>query len=306
MAKEEPPTQTPPPPYPGYPVPVVVYPPEEPIKWSEYWKILVEHRKLIGIITAVSTLIALLAAFLITPVYRAEALLAPVSQERPSGLRALGDQFGGLAALAGINLGDNKDKTAENIAALKSRALSVAFIKEENLMPVLFAKKWDAAKKQWRSGDAAPTAWEAYKLWDDDIRSVNVDRKSGLVTLIVDWKDPALAASWANSLVKDVNNRLRTDAIEETNKRIGYLEKQLAQTSTVEVQQAIYRLIEAETKKKMIASTQEQYAFSIIDPAVPPERISRPKRLLISILGLFIGLTLGIVTALAHRGLRRR
>ena len=301
MPPKEPPASTPPPPYPGYP-PYVVYPEEEPIDWGAYWKILVEQRKRIGIITAASTLAALLAAFLITPVYRAEVLLAPVSQEKTSGLSALAGQFGDLAALAGINLGETKDKTAENVAALKSRAMSTAFINQEGLKPALFPGKWDADKKKWKDPDGVPTDWEAYSIFDKDIRSVNVDRKSGLVMLTIDWKDPVLAATWANNLVKDVNNRLRTEAIEESEKSIGYLENQLAQTSTVELQQAIYRLIEAETKNKMIASTREEFAFSVIDPAVKPERIAKPKRMLITVLGFVFGSLVGVISAFLRKG----
>src|SRR3990167_7819014 len=115
MAKEQPPTPSPPPPYPGYPPPYVVYPPEEPIDWSEYWRVLVKNRKLIGIITAASTLIALLIAFLLPPIYRAEVLLAPVSEDKSESLSAIASQYGDLASLAGINLGTGKDKTDVHI-----------------------------------------------------------------------------------------------------------------------------------------------------------------------------------------------
>jgi len=298
MTKHHPDSPTPPP-YPGYPPPFVTYPPEEPINWSEYWKILVERRKLIGIITAASTILALLTAFLITPIYRAEVLMVPVSQEKSGGLSALAGQFGDLAAIAGLNLGDKKDKTAENIAALKSRTLSTTFITQQGLKPELFPRSWNAEKKKWKDVDDVPTDWEAFTIFDKDIRLVSVDRKTGLVTLTVDWKDPAQAAAWANSLVKHVNNRLRADAIDETEKSIGFLEKQLAQTSSVEVQQAVYRLIEAETKNKMIASTREEYAFKVVDPAVPPEKRYRPRRALMVLVGLILGLIVALGTALA-------
>jgi uncharacterized protein involved in exopolysaccharide biosynthesis len=302
MSDQKPPkgpsASTPPPPYPGYP-PYIVYPEEEPIDWRAYWMILVEHRKLIGMITLTGTLVALIAAFLTTPVYRAEVLLAPASQEKTGGLSALAGQFSDLAAVAGLNLEDKKNKTAENIAALKSRTLSTTFINQQSLKPVLFARKWDAEKKKWKDADDIPTDWDAFTIFDRDIRLVSVDRKTGLVTLTVDWKYPAQAAAWANSLVKHVNNRLRADAIEEIDKSIGFLEKQLAQTSSVEVQQAIYRLIEAETKNKMIASTREEYAFKVVDPAVPPEKKYRPRRALMVLVGLVLGLIVAVGTALA-------
>jgi len=295
MAKEQPPTPSPPPPYPGYPPPYVVYPPEEPIDWSEYWRVLVKNRKLIGIITAASTLTALLLAFLLPPVYRAEVLLAPVTQDKSEGLSAIASQYGDLAALAGINVGPGKDKTAEYIAALKSRSLSVAFINEENLKSVLFPGYWDDENKKWKNSSRIPSDWETFKVFDEDIRTVRNDRKTGLVTLEIDWKDAALAAKWANSLVRRVNARLRNEAIEEAERSIGFLEKQLLLTSAVEIQQAIYRLIEGQTKKKMIASTREEYAFTVIDPAVPPERKVRPKRLAMIAIGAFTGFLISAV-----------
>jgi uncharacterized protein involved in exopolysaccharide biosynthesis len=287
---------------PDYPSPQVVYM-EEPINWREYWQVLIEHRKLIGIITVASTLLATAVAFLMTPIYRAEVLLAPVSEERAGTLSSLAGQFGDLAALAGVNFGTNKDKSAESIAALKSRSLSVAFIEKENLKPILFPRKWSAENKKWKDQDDVPTDWEAFEIFDKDIRAVSVDKKTGLVTLAIEWKDPTLAAKWANALVRQVNTRLRNEAIEEAEKSTAYLEKQLASTSSVEIQQAIYRLVEAQAKKKMVANAREEYAFTVIDPAVQPERIARPKRVLISIVGLLIGCMAGVFSAFLKNSL---
>jgi len=275
---------------------------DEPINWREYWQVLIEHKKLIGIITAASTLLATTTAFLLTPIYRAEVLLAPVSEERAGSLSSFAGQFGDLAALAGINLGTNKDKSAESIAALKSRSLSVAFIEKENLKPVLFPRQWNAENKKWKDQDDVPTDWETFKVFDEDIRAVSVDKKTGLVTLSIEWKDPAQAAKWANALVRQVNTRLRNEAIEEAEKSTAYLEKQLASTSSVEIQQAIYRLIETQAKKKMVASARDEYAFTVIDPAVQPEQIAKPRRLIMIVVGLQIGLMLGVLFAFIRKG----
>jgi len=271
---------------------------EEPINWREYWQVLIEHKKLIGIITAASTLLATATAFLLTPIYRAEVLLAPVSEERAGSLSSLAGQFGDLAALAGVNLGTNKDKSAESIAALKSRSLSVAFIEKENLKLILFPRKWNAENKKWKDQDEIPTDWEAFEIFDEDIRTISVEKKTGLVTLTIEWKDPALAAKWANGLVRQVNARLRNEAIEEAEKSIAYLEKQLASTSSVEIQQAIFRLVEAQAKKKMVANAREEYAFSVIDPAVTPEERSKPKRGLLVAIGFLVGLFVAVITSM--------
>ena len=287
-----------PPPYSAFPPPYIVYREEESIDLSAYWRLVFSQRKWVAIVTAVATLIATAMALLLTPVYRAEVLLAPVEQEKNEGLGALANQFGDLAALAGVNFGPGKDKTAEFVAALNSRALSVDFIKERNLMPILFANRWDPETKAWKEGSAPPTEWQAFGRWDSEIRKINSDRRSGLITLVIEWRDPILAAAWANDLVGQVNARLRTEAVAEVNRNIAYLEKQLPQTNSVEVQQAIYRLIEAQTKKKMIASTRVEYAFTTIDPAVPPEGKYRPNRSVMVVTGLLLGLILGIFVAI--------
>lgn len=127
------------------------------------------------------------------------------------------------------------------------------------------------------------------------------NQRISLVTLAIEWEDPALAAKWANNLVRHVNGRLRAEAVEEAERSIAYLERQLPQTTSVEVQQAIYRLIEAQTKKKMIASTREEYAFTTIDPAVTPERRQRPRRTLLVVLGLILGMAGGCVVAVVMK-----
>jgi uncharacterized protein involved in exopolysaccharide biosynthesis len=274
-----------------------MYPPEQHIDWEKYWRILVQDKKVVAWIVGASTLIATALAFLITPIYRAEALLAPVMHEKGEGLGALTGQFSELAMIAGINVGPGKDKTAEYVATLRSRSLSSLFIREQNLMSVLFANKWDAENKQWKDVSNVPTEWQAFELWDKGIRRVTQDKRTGLVTLTVDWKDPVLAAQWANELVRHVNTRLRAEAVEDAEKSIAYLEKQLPQTTSVEVQQAIYRLIEAQTKKRMVANTRAEYAFDAIDPAVPPERRYSPRRSLIILGGLVLGVIAALVVA---------
>lgn len=109
MSEKEPITEAPPArpagsPYPyPYAFPYVVE--DEEIDLREYWQVLVRYKKLISAITSVTTAIALLIALVLTPIFRAEVLLAPVSNEPKPGLGGLAGQFGDLASLVGINLG---------------------------------------------------------------------------------------------------------------------------------------------------------------------------------------------------------
>ena len=93
-----------------------------------------------------------------------------------------------------------------------------------------------------------PSMWLAVKNFKEDVLTIRDDKRTGLLTIDVDWKDPAVAAQWANGFVALANERIRTRAIDQATRNIEFLNKQIPQTSVVEVQRSIYNLIENETK----------------------------------------------------------
>jgi uncharacterized protein involved in exopolysaccharide biosynthesis len=236
--------------------------------------------------------------------YRAETLLAPVTQDRLGAANALRNQIGGFAALAGIDLGATGGRKEESLATLSSPGFARSFILSENLMPILFAKRWDSKTNRWREDDKQPTLEDAVKEFITNVRAVTPDRKTGLVTVSVEWYSPQLAARWANRMVDMVNERLRTEATRNADLSIEYLNKELAKTNVVDMQQAIYRLIQDQVNSAMIANVQHQYAFRVIDPAVAPEKRVSPKRTVMTLVGGAIGLFVGVIIVFARRAFR--
>lgn len=233
--------------------------------------------------------------------------MAPVTEEKGSNLSNLAGQFGGLAALAGVNLGGGGGTKDESIAFLKSRALTEKFIKDENLLPVLFSENWDSENKKWNveKPEDTPTMWDAYKIFNKSIRKVSEDRKTGLVTLAIEWKDPKLAADWAGKLVERVNKHMRERAVQESEKNLKYLKNALSRTSSVEVQEAIYGIIESQIKTIMLSKSREEYSFKVIDPPVVPEDRIKPKRRQIVMLGFIIGIFLGVFIAFGRNYIKQ-
>lgn len=247
------------------------------------------------------------AAFSYTqePVYRASVTLAPVVEDRSSlGIASLAGQLTGIPDLSGLSLGGG-DTTDEAIATLLSRTFTVDFIQQNALMPVLFADIWDAQSQTWNVETPAetPTTWAAYERFRS-IRNVTQDFETGMITLTVDWTDPQLAATWANGLVGGINDSLRGQAIRQSNDSINYLKNVLDDTRELELRTAIFGLIEVEMKKSMVATVKDQYAFKMIDPAVPPEKRYSPNRFLYLSIGLAVGLIIGVVVALARNSFR--
>ena len=280
---------------------------EDDINLLDYWRVLMRYKWMIILITIISGASAISAAFLMTPIYRAEVVLAPAGEDK-NAASALSGQFGGLAALAGINLGGGGGEVEQAIATLESRVFTNEFISQEKLMPVLFEDKWDESSSSWivKTEEEIPTLWDAYKKFGTNIRSVSVDKKSGMYTLSIEWSDPELTYTWANKLVEKINSHQKKAAIIEAQKSIAYLENQLKETSVVEMQQAIYRLIEAQTKNIMLANVRDEFVFKVIDPAVLPEEKIKPKKKLIAILGVIVGFMLSVFLAFLLAFIRKQ
>lgn len=244
-------------------------------------------------------------AFLMTPIYRATVLLMPTAPERSNSgnsvSSALG-QLGGLASIAGIGLASADSETQESLAVLQSRQFTESFIADNNLMPELFATDWDLGAGKWKSGlRTPPTPARAFRYFDKKIRTVAQDKKTGLVTVQIDWKNRNEAAAWANELVQRLNSEMRSRAITQADTSVGFLQKELADTSDIGTREAINRLIEGQVKQRMLANVTQEYAFRVVDKAMPPDSDDpeRPQKLLLLAIGPLVGLLIGLAYALA-------
>lgn len=240
------------------------------------------------------------AAIKITPIYRSSVVLLSASSDRGSGgvLGSALGQLSGLASLAGVSVGSSDSETEEALAVLRSRQFTESFIVENDLMPELFADKWDASKKEWRVDKVdRPTVAKAYQYFNKQVRLVTQDKKTGLVSLQIDWKDRNKAALWANELVKRLNSEMRDRAIAKANASIGYLQNELKVTMVVGTQEAINRLIEAQIKQKMLASVSPDYAFRVVDKAMVADVDDpvKPNKVLFAVAGFVLGLVFGLL-----------
>ena len=266
---------------------------EDEIDLLELIRTLLQAWKTIVGITILCTGLAVAYALYSPEVFKAETLLAP-AQEEKSGASSTLSQFGGLAAMAGISIPSDSN-VEQVVATLNSRKFLRTYITQNKLIPVLFDEIWDANNQAWMvpSSEDEPTEQKAIASFKSCL-SVDEDKKSGLITLSISWKDPEVAAQWANDLVKQLNEQLREQAIADSKKRVGYLEQELAKTTLQDMRAVLYNLLESEKQKAMLANVNEDFALEVIDPAVAPETREKPKRKLIVALGGVCGGFLGI------------
>lgn len=245
-------------------------------------------------------------SYLATPWYQAETVLAPVSQNDVGGLASKLGDLGMLSGLAGIDLGQ-KDDTAESLGVLKSHDFARQFIDDQKLLHVFLWKDWDAKSGRWKESEPQdqPDVRDAIGYFDKDVLVVNEDKKTGLVTLGVRWKDPVLAAAWANLLVERLNSQMRERALTEGEADIEYLRKEMSTTTQMSVQVAIAQLIETEIQKVMVAQSSREFAFRVIDHAEVPKIRAWPKRGIVTAAGILAGGLFGLM-AIFMNGLRKR
>jgi uncharacterized protein involved in exopolysaccharide biosynthesis len=262
-----------------------------------FWTVW-DRKYLVLAISLLGGVIATVLALTAIPMFRAQVV---ITQVRDTGMGTAGSmmgQLGGLASIAGLNLNSN-GPDAERPAVLESRGLVEAFVKRYDLTQLMIANSNSNSSSQ-------NPLWFAVERFRKTVLTLHEEKLKGTTTITVDWRDPVVAARWANDFVALANELLRTRAIDESTRNIEYLNKQLPQTNVVEIQHAIYSLIEAETKSLMLAHGRLEYAFTIVDPAVPPQMRFSPRRAVMVVTGLFIGGFVGSIVAWAYTAIRRR
>lgn len=294
------------------------------IDLRELFKAIWAGKWIVVITTFVFSVVAVFYALSLSDIYKSEVTLAPVAEE--SSLRIPG-QLGGLAALAGVNLGGagGGDKTALALEILKSRDFISRFIEQNDLyLPIMAADGWDRVSNQlvWdpKIYDQSSQQWvrkvkspfqprpsnlETYEEFKKFF-TVNQDKTSGMVKLSVEHYSPYLAKDWIDKLVTAINEEMRQRELAEAERSIAYLNTQIAQTNIADVRSMLFSLIEEQTKTVMLANVRDEYVFKTIDPAVVSEKKSKPMRSIILVLSIIMGMLLSIMYVLMSRFLYKK
>jgi len=270
---------------------------EDEIDFMSILKVLLNYKYVIVATSILCGLIAVLYALTATQIFRGETVVSEVREggAQVGGAAALANQLG--FGLGGANAAQSNSTAPPARAILKSRNLVEEFIKRHNLQSEVFATSIIAINQ---------SPWFAVKRFRADILSINEDMRSGLTTVRIDWTDPMTAARWANDFVALANELIRNRALEDAKRNIAYLNEQIKQTNIVELQKIMYNLIENETQVVMMANARAEYAFAVVDPAIPPEQRHSPWRTFIVLLGGTLGFFIGIIASFLHNMIRKR
>ena len=195
---------------------------DDEINLLDYLIVLAKRKKLIIGVTLLISIITAGISLNMPPIYMAETKILPPQQSSNTAQQFL-SQLGGLAGLAGGGVGI---KTTNDlyIGLLKSRPVLDPIIDNFKLMDVYKAESREGVRKGLTG-----------------VLKAQDDKKSGIITIGIEDKDPKRAADMANAFVEGLRDLTNKFAVTEAVQRRLFFEEQLknAKESLVKAEESI-------------------------------------------------------------------
>jgi uncharacterized protein involved in exopolysaccharide biosynthesis len=281
-------------------------------------------RKIIAI-TAVFAFVSVIYALSLSDQYKATVLLAPAQSDSSDLSGALG-QLGGLASLAGVDIGGGDSSEAQMAQEImKSWSFIDVYIAENNISVEVYAAEgwsrgsnelqidddiYDAETKTWlvendNTGEVGPpSSWVLFQAFSERL-VVSENKKSGLVSVSIEYYSPQIAKQWLDMYVAAINAHMQQRQMEKVTNNINYLQAQIENTSIAEMREVFYTIIAEQTKNKMLSEASPEYAFVAVSPSMVPEEKSQPERAFICIIGTLLGGILSVLLVLVMHYARK-
>jgi uncharacterized protein involved in exopolysaccharide biosynthesis len=185
---------------------------EDEIDLGELFRSLLKRWRLIFGITAACAAVAVVVSLLLPVYYKAETRILPPQEKSGSLASQLLGQFGGLIALSGGATGI-KSPGELYVEILKSRTVLDRIVDRFDLMKRYKVKYREDAWKELRN-----------------LLTVREVRRSGVIVLTVEDRDPKRAAEMANTFVEEMKSLAGGLAISEAGQRRMFFEDQIRYT----------------------------------------------------------------------------
>ncbi|MHB2155242.1 GNVR domain-containing protein [Calditrichota bacterium GD2] len=289
------------------------------------FKIIYNKRKLIFIITTTVFIMGFIYAFFIaTPLYKSTTTLYPVMEEQnsTSKLQIFAAQFGfmGLSVANDYNIPD----------VVQSRKIRESILKRKwilkNGKEIDLYKFWgfNSENKKLNKEKALKKLNKAITVFSND--------DTGLITISALTEDPRLSADIVNFIAEEVSRYIQTQRINERKKYSSFIEKQVNEVKKklikaenkleefidknriisknpkikfkyeklkreIEIQKEIYISLEKQKELAKLEEKKKDPVIRILDIGEIPANKFKPKRLMILITSLLIGIIIGILSS---------
>lgn len=271
---------------------------EKEIDLKEIFEIILKGKKLIAIMSISAAFLSMIYAISIPDYYRSHTILVPTDSKELGSI----SQYSGLASFAGVTLPNSgRNKVAEIIEIIQSREFVKHLISFDEVLPSLMAVEsydkdaqllifndelYNSEKKEWKEDLSSAlfrdlSYLKVHEKYIGDILLIDKDSRTGLISISVKHHSPYFAQSFLSLIIREVNNLMRENDIQDSSRAIVYLEKELSQTSLRAMKDSINQLIKSQLETKMLANVNEDYSLKVLEPPFIPENKEGPDRKMI-------------------------
>lgn len=229
--------------------------------------------------------------FTLPNMYRAKAAVMD-AEDSTGGSVGISSQLGGLASLAGVNIGGGNEKFQLAKEIVKTRGFVLEVINKYDLKPLISAViAWDVGSGIVFDGEiynSTTSSWidsEPNDLWlyneFSDRFKISEDKSTGFLNISFDHESPYVAVKVLQYIVLEINEKMKSSDISEARDNISYLNAEIDKTAVSSMRNVFYQLVEEQSKKLMLASVKKEYVFKLLDEIYLPQRPSSPKRVMV-------------------------
>jgi len=280
---------------------------EDEIDLRELWETIKKGKKTIILTTFIIVSLTFIYVLKLPNSYKSEAILIPTATEGGSSLGGLG----GLAAMAGVNLGG---ATMTPDIAFSSLLQNYGFMKdfvEKNHIDKYYTREdadkdyvfalgyrdlYDIFKKKKEQKDKEE---EIFNLITKKLQknfSISADKKSGLITISYTDYDRKYAPNMVNMFLKDASKYLVDNGLKNIDSRLHYFEKEMSQVEAFELRQSLSQMISQILQEKVMMKSKQYYQCDLLtapEVAYIKDK-TKPKRGLILVVAFITSIILGI------------
>ena len=145
-----------------------------------------------------------------------------------------------------------------------------------------------------QSNNNVPSSQDAYKVYRK-ILSINVDSRSSFINISIEHQSPVIAKKWLDIIIIQINESLRSADLNQAQKSINYLNEVQKSINIESIKDTLLILLEDQMRTLMLASSNEDYVFKIIDAPIVPEKKSSPNRIKITMIVTILGIMLSFI-----------
>lgn len=234
---------------------------------------------MIAIVTLVATVGGWAAShLLLTRLYRAEAIIKPMSAEQTMGLMeglVMGGGSGPWSAFMGSEY--NASTAEEDLTILGSYTFLTNLVKKHHMEAQIL--------KHTKLGPNTDKSWVVYRILRSRFGN-KYSSKTGDLTLTYLDKNRRRAAEVLGWEISDLRQILRAREVRNASAAASSLEQQVKNESDTLLARQLYELIAKQIQREKLAEVQADFAFDVLQPPVTPDHPAWPHN---TLNGLLVG-----------------